>query len=32
MSYLDLSIKEIHEALLNKKITVTSLVKEAIDR
>lgn len=32
MNYLDLTIVEIHEALLNKKVTVTDLVKEAIER
>lgn len=32
MSYLDLTIIEMHEALLAKKVTVTELVKEAIER
>ena len=32
MNYLDLTIKEIHEALLNKKVTPVDLVKEAIKR
>ncbi len=32
MSYLDLSIREIHEALLNKKVTILDLTKEAIRR
>lgn len=32
MSYLDLTIKEIHEALLAKKVKVSELVKEAIER
>ena len=32
MNYLDLTIKEIHVALLNKKVTPVDLVKEAIKR
>lgn len=32
MSYLDCSIKEIHEALVNKKITVYELVSESLER
>ena len=32
MNYLDLTIKEIHNALLEKKVTVTELTKEAIKR
>ena len=32
MNYLDLTIKEIHEALLAKKVTPVELVKEAIKR
>jgi aspartyl-tRNA(Asn)/glutamyl-tRNA(Gln) amidotransferase subunit A len=32
MSYLDLSIREIHEALLNKKVSILDLTKEAISR
>lgn len=32
MSYLDLTIKEIHEALLLKKVTPLQLVKEALER
>lgn len=32
MSYLDLTIKEIHEALISKKVTPLQLVKEAIER
>src|SRR5574344_1207232 len=32
MSYLDLSIREIHKALLNKKVSVLDLTKEAISR
>lgn len=32
MNYLDLTIVEIHEALLNKKVKVSDLVNEAISR
>lgn len=32
MSYLDLTIKEMHEALLKKEVKVSDLVKEAIER
>lgn len=32
MSYLDLTIKEMHEALVNKKVTPLELTKEAIQR
>ncbi|MCQ2794897.1 MAG: aspartyl/glutamyl-tRNA amidotransferase subunit A [Bacilli bacterium] len=32
MNYLDLTIKEIHEALVNKKVTPLELVNEAIKR
>lgn len=32
MNYLDLTIKEMHEALVNKKIKVSDLVKKAIGR
>src|SRR5574344_756998 len=32
MSYLDLSIREIHKALLNKKVSILDLTKEAISR
>ena len=32
MNYLDLTIVEIHKALLNKEVTVLALVKEAIKR
>lgn len=32
MSYLDLTIKEMHEALVNKKVTPMELVSEAIKR
>lgn len=32
MSYLDLTIKEIHEALVNKKVTPLELVREALER
>lgn len=32
MNYLDLTIEEIHEALLSKKVTVLELVKEALKR
>lgn len=32
MSYLDLTIKEMHEALVNKKVTPLELTKEAIKR
>lgn len=32
MSYLDLSIREIHQALLERKVTVLELTKEAIKR
>ncbi len=32
MSYLDLSIKEMHEALLEKKVTPLELAKEALKR
>lgn len=32
MSYLDLTIKEMHEALVNKKVTPLELTKEAIAR
>jgi len=32
MSYLDLSIREIHNALLLKKVTIVELVKEALER
>lgn len=32
MAYLDLSIREIHEALINKKITPLELTKEALRR
>lgn len=32
MNYLDLTVKEIHEALLAKKVTVSELVKEALKR
>ena len=32
MSYLDLTVKEIHEALLNKKVTPLELTKEALKR
>ncbi len=32
MNYLDLTIKEIHEALLKKEVKVSDLVKEAIER
>lgn len=32
MNYLDLTIKEIHEALVNKKVTALDLVLEAINR
>ena len=32
MSYLDLTVKEIHEALLNKKVTPLELAKEALKR
>ena len=32
MNYLDLTIEEIHEALLSKKLTVLELVKEALKR
>lgn len=32
MSYLDLTVKEIHEALINKKVTPLELTKEALKR
>ena len=32
MSYLDLSISEIHQALVDKKVTVLDLVKESLER
>lgn len=32
MNYLDLTIKEIHSLLLEKKVTVSELVKEALNR
>lgn len=32
MSYLDLTIKEMHEALVNKKVTPLELAREAIQR
>ena len=32
MSILDLTIKEIHEALVNKEIKVSDLVKESLER
>ena len=32
MSYLDLSIKDIHEAILNNEVTPIELVKEALER
>ena len=32
MNYLDLTIKEIHEALVNKKVTPLELVSEALKR
>lgn len=32
MSYLDLTIKEIHEALVNKKVTPLELVQESLKR
>ena len=32
MSYLDLTIREIHEALLSNKVTPLDLAKEAIKR
>ena len=32
MHYLDLTILEIHDALLSNKVTPLELVKEAIDR
>ncbi|MBE6141940.1 MAG: Asp-tRNA(Asn)/Glu-tRNA(Gln) amidotransferase subunit GatA [Erysipelotrichaceae bacterium] len=32
MSYLDLSIKDIHEAILNHEVTPIELVKEALER
>jgi len=32
MSYLDLTIKEMHQALVDKKVTSLKLVKEAIER
>ncbi len=32
MSYLDLTIREIHDALISKKVTPLTLVKEAISR
>ena len=32
MSYMDKSIKEIHEALLNKEITSEELVKESLSK
>ena len=32
MSYLDLSIKELHEALVKKEVTPLELVEEALKR